>query len=79
MTVDAVGGSLGDVQPGSDVAQPHPRVAREDQQHTPVVTQESPAAHVFDSPRVSKNKLPASICGRWVIDDPFRKPRPAMR
>ena len=40
---DAVGASLGDAQAGRDVMQSHPRVVREIQQHTAVVTQEAPA------------------------------------
>lgn len=39
---DAVGASLGDAQAGRDVLQSHPRVVREKQQHTAVVTHEAP-------------------------------------
>lgn len=40
---DAVGASLGDAQAARDVMQSHPRVVREKQQHTTVVTHEAPA------------------------------------
>jgi hypothetical protein len=40
---DAAGASLGGTQTGRDVMQSHPRVVREIQQHTAVVTRESPA------------------------------------
>jgi hypothetical protein len=41
----AVGAALGDAQAGSDVAQPHARVAGDAQQHPGVAGQETPAHH----------------------------------
>jgi hypothetical protein len=60
---DAVGASLGDAQAGRDVMQSHPRVVREKQQHTTVVTHEAPAAHAQNTITISGNKL--RILCRW--------------
>src|SRR5580698_5144794 len=61
---DAEGAPLGDAQAGRDVAEPHPRVVREEQQHASVVTQEAPAAHTPKSTIVSGKNLPVSGCRR---------------
>jgi hypothetical protein len=60
---DAMGASLGDAQAGRDVTQSHPRVVREKQRHTAVVTHEAPAL----MPKTLSRFLEKN-CEHFVVD-----------
>jgi hypothetical protein len=63
---DAVGAALGDAQAGRHVMQSHPRVIREKQQHTVVITHETSAAHAQNTTMISGKKLRILYC--WPQD-----------
>lgn len=60
---DAVGASLGDAQAGREVTRSHPRIVREKQQRTAMVTHEAPATHAENTIMISGKRLRA-LC-RW--------------
>ena len=54
---DAIGGPLGDAQPGGDVAQAHCGIARDGQQRLGAVRQETPICHGSRAPDTWNNLL----------------------
>jgi hypothetical protein len=78
---DAGGAAFGDARPGRDVAQPHPRVACQEQQHPAVVTQEGPAAQTRNATTVSRKKLLVQVADVGWGQAPWisRRRRPGTR